>query len=399
MYSDFFNNTKKTMNILLIIIYIVFISLGLPDSLFGVSWPVVHTDFGISEGFASYYSIITAVCTGGVSFIAGKLLRKFGTAKVTFFSTLLTAIALFGISLSPNIIIMMIFSVILGYGAGAIDTGLNNYISLHYEARHMNWLHCCWGFGVTISPLIMSVCLSDADGSWRNGYRIISLLQLLISLLVLLFIKKWELTEKHSSAENFNDKSESSGKLINLIKLKGVIPSVLSMGFYCGMEFTLGTWGATYAVNTFALPADEAAKWVSLYYGGIMTGRIIAGFISIKIKDKILIKSSIIAAFIGIFIFALPLGKISLIGFLLIGIGFGPIFPTILHCVPKRFGKKYSADLTGYHMGGAYGIGFIIQLIFSFAATSTTFKITPYVLMIICAGVFIANETAVKLTK
>ena len=292
------------MTVLLIIIYIVFVSLGLPDSLFGVSWPVVHTDFGISEGFASYYSIITAVCTGGVSFIAGRLLRRFGTARVTFFSTLLTAVALFGISISPNIVFMMLFSVILGYGAGAIDTGLNNYISLHYESRHMNWLHCCWGLGVTISPLIMSAFLSEDSGSWRSGYRIVSLLQLTIALLVLVFIKRWERAEKSTSEANENEEAAGSARLLDLLKIRGVIPSVLSMGFYCGMEFTLGTWGATYAVNSFNLLPDEAAKWVSLYYGGIMLGRIIAGFISVKVSDKVLIKGSVIAAFIGITVFA-----------------------------------------------------------------------------------------------
>ncbi len=386
------------MTALLIVIYIVFVSLGLPDSLFGVSWPVVHEDFGISENFASYYSIITALCTGGVSFVAGKLLRKFGTAKVTLFSTLLTAVALMGISISPNIVVMMIFSVILGYGAGAIDTGLNNFISLHYEARHMNWLHCCWGLGVTVSPLIMSVFLSDAPGSWRNGYRVVAILQILITSVIVLSLKKWEKIEKAAAPDDTGEET-GSAKLLDLLRIRGVIPSILSMGLYCGMEFTLGTWGATFAVNVYALPPEEAAKWVSLYYCGIMVGRIIAGFISIKISDKTLIKYSIIAAFLGIVVFALPLGKISLIGFLLIGIGFGPIFPTILHTVPDRFGKKYSADLTGYHMGAAYGIGFFIQLIYGFAATGITFSITPFVLLIVCAGVFIANEIAVSKTN
>ena len=149
---------------LLIVIYFVFISLGLPDSLFGVSWPVVHVEFGIPEGFASAYGIIIGVCTGGVSFVAGKLIRKFGTGKVTFFSTLLTVVGLVGISFSPNIVCMIICSVILGYGAGAIDTGLNNYVSLHYKAKHMNWLHCFWGVGVTLSPMIMSIFLGGEAG-------------------------------------------------------------------------------------------------------------------------------------------------------------------------------------------------------------------------------------------
>lgn len=388
------------MSALLAVIYIVFVSLGLPDSLFGVSWPVVHNEFDIAESFASAYSIITGVCTGGVSFVAGKLLRKFGTAKVTLFSTLLTVIALFGMSIAPNIVVMMFFSVVLGYGAGAIDTGLNNFIAVHYEARHMNWLHCCWGLGVTISPLIMSRFLSDESGSWRNGYRVVALLQLSITVVILIFLKKWDTKEKSVKPETVSEETQSGGKLFDMLKMKGVITSILSMGLYCGMEFSLGTWGATYAVNTFAIAPDEAAKWVSLYYGGIMLGRIISGFVSIKCSDKTLIRGGVITAFIGIVIFALPLGKFSLAGFLLIGIGFGPIFPSILHSVPERFGTTYSADLTGYHMGGAYGIGFAFQLAYGYIATATTFIITPFFLMLLCVGVFLANEkTLSKIRK
>lgn len=397
-YNNLKIRRKKKMTALLFVIYIVFVSLGLPDSLFGVSWPVVHTDFSVPESFASLYSIITGVCTGGVSFVSGKMLRRFGTAKVTLFSTLLTVIALLGISFSPNIVIMMICSVLLGYGAGAIDTGLNNFVSLHYEARHMNWLHCCWGLGVTVSPLIMSGFLSEEAGSWRGGYRVVALLQFAITAVILVFLKKWENVEK-SAKQEAAEETSGGGRLFDLLKIKGVIPSILSMGFYCGMEFTLGTWGATYAVNSFLIAPDEAAKWVSLYYGGIMLGRIIAGFMSMKFHDKVLIKSGIVTAFLGIVIFALPLGKLSLLGFLLIGIGFGPIFPSILHSVPERFGKTYSADLTGYHMGGAYGIGFFTQLIYGFTATATTFRITPFVLIALCIGVFITNDTAIRKTK
>lgn len=386
------------MSALLIVIYIVFVSLGLPDSLFGVAWPVVHTDFQIDQSFASFYSIITGVCTGGVSFVAGKMLRKFGTAKVTLFSTLLTVVALIGMSFSPNIVLMMFFAVVLGYGAGAIDTGLNNFVSLHYEARHMNWLHCCWGLGVTISPLIMSNFLTGETGSWRNGYRVVAILQLVIAAVILLSVKKWDKVEKSIKPAE-SEETSNGGKLIDLLKIKGVIPSILSMGLYCSMEFSLGTWGATYAVNSFAIAPDEAAMWVSLYYGGIMLGRVIAGFASMKLNDKALIKGGIIIAFVGIIIFALPLGKLSLAGFLLIGMGFGPIFPSILHSVPERFGTTYSADLTGYHMGGAYGIGFAVQLIYGYTASATTFKITPFVLLALCLGVFIANEVALKMTK
>lgn len=383
---------------LIIVIYIVFISLGLPDSLFGVAWPVVHTEFGIAESFASVYSIIVGACTGGVSLVAGKLLRKFGTAKVTFFSTLLTAVGLLGMSFAPNIVVMMIFAVILGYGAGAIDTGLNNFVSLHYKAQHMNWLHCFWGVGVTISPMIMSLFLTGETGSWRNGYRVVSLLQLLIAVIVMFSLKKWQNVETSCEAAA-EEETASDAKAMDILRIKGVLTSVLSQGLYCAMEFTLGTWGATYAINTFGLSPDVAAKWVSLYYGGIMVGRMISGFVAMKVPDKMLIRGGIFVSFLGIVFLALPIGSTSLIGLLLIGIGFGPIFPSILHSVPERFGAKYSADITGYHMGGAYGIGFAIQLVFGYVASATTFKITPFVLIGICACLFAVNEITVRLVR
>ena len=383
---------------ILIVIYIVFISLGLPDSVFGVSWPVLHIDFGIPEGFGSFYSIITGVCSGGIAFIAGKLLRKFGTANVTFFSILLTAIGLLGISFSPNIIVMMICAIIMCYGQGAIDTGLNNYISLHYEARHMNWLHCFWGVGVTISPIIMSLFLNGENGSWRNGYRILALMQISIGILVAFSLKKWKKLEKYGANKEIEEETEKHS-IFDILKLKGALTSILSQGLYCSMEFLIGTWGASFLVNTYNYAPDVAARWISLYFGGIMLGRLISGFVSIKASDNTLIRGGIGTAFLGIILLALPLDNISVAGLLLIGIGFGPIFPSILHSVPDRFGAKYSADLTGFHMGGAYGIGFAVQLAFGFIATSTTFKITPFVLLAFIILLFIVNESTIKTIK
>lgn len=383
---------------ILVVIYVVFISLGLPDSLFGVTWPVVHKDFMIPESFASLYSIITGLCSGGASFIAGSLIRKFGTPMVTYFSILLTAIGLVGISISPNIIVMMLFTVIMGYGAGAIDTGLNNYISLNYKARHMSWLHCFWGVGVTSSPLIMSNFL-DCNSEWRIGYRIIALIQFSISILVLISLKKWIKEDKKSNKVETDNNSESKHSIITVLKQKGVITSILSQGLYCSMEFLIGTWGASYLVNSFGYLPDTAARWVSLYYGGIMIGRLISGFISIKANDNTLIRGGIAAAFVGIIILLLPLGAFSPVGLLLIGVGFGPIFPSILHSVPERFGKEYSADLTGFHMGGAYGTGFLVQLIFGYVATATTFNITPFVLLGLIICLISANEHTIRVLK
>lgn len=384
------------MALLLAIIYVVFVSLGLPDSLFGVAWPVVHIEFGMEESFASLYSVITAICTGGVSFIAGWFIRKLGTGKVTFFSTLLTVFGLLIISISPNIIVMLIGSIVLGYGAGVIDTALNNFVSLHYKSQHMNWLHASWGLGVTISPLVMSLFLTGEEGEWRNGYRVIALMQFSIALLILFSLKKWKMagdtyTEEESSSERKS--------IIELFKIRGVIPSVLSQGLYCGMEFLIGTWGATFLVNVHSLAPDEAAKWISLYYGGIMLGRVISGFISMKASDNTMIRLGIFVSFLGIVLLSLPVGNIAFFGLLLIGIGFGPIFPSVLHSVPDRFGKEYSADITGFHMGGAYGIGFAISLSFGYIATATTFEITTIVLSIVCIALFLVNEGTVRMLK
>ena len=384
------------MTLLLIVIYLVFISLGLPDSLFGVSWPVVHTEFGLPESFASVYSVIISVCTGGVSFVSGLLIRKFGTGKVTLFSIFLTALGLVGISFAPNVVVMLICSVIMGYGAGAIDTGLNNFVSLHYKAQHMNWLHCFWGIGVTVSPMIMSQFLTGETGAWRGGYRVVAAMQVAFALLVLFTLPKWKKLEAPVSAES-EEKADKT--LIDILKTKGILTSILSLGLYCSMEFLLGTWGATFIVNTLGLSPDTAAMWVSLYYGGIMLGRVIAGFVSMKYSDNSLIRAGIVVSFAGMVVLLLPLGATSLVGLLLIGVGFGPIFPSTLHAVPERFSKKYSADITGYHMGGAYAIGFGIQLIYGFVASATTFKITPFVLITLCAGLLFCSEKVIRTLK
>ncbi len=385
------------MLFILVVIYIVFISLGLPDSLFGAAWPVVHKDFGIQESFASLYGIITGVCVGGVSFVAGKVIRKFGTPLVTFVSTLLTVLGLLIMSVSPNIVVMMLGAVVLGYGAGVIDTALNNFVSLHYKAQHMNWLHAFWGVGVTVSPLIMSFFLSGETNSWRNGYRVIALIQFSIAIIIAISLRKWRTVKENDDTKETSNENKKS--FIEILKIKGVLTSLLSQGLYCSMEFLIGTWGASFLVHVHALQPDEAAKWVSLYFGGIMIGRIISGFISMKASDNTMIRLGIVTSFVGMILLALPLGKISILGLLLIGIGFGPIFPSILHSVPDRFGKEYSADITGFHMGGAYGIGFGVQLIFGFVATATTFNITPFVLLALCVGIFLVNEITIKSLK
>lgn len=381
------------MILLLAVIYIVFISLGLPDSVFGVVWPVVHIEMGVAESFASVYGIIVGVCTSAVSALAGILIRKFGTAKITTASIFLTVIGLVGISYSPNIVVMIIFAVVLGYGAGAIDTGLNNFVSLHYKAQHMNWLHCFWGLGVTLSPIIMSFYLTE-NTSWRNGVRTVALIQTVILVIVIASLPLWKKANDPLSGNE--DEKKEGKKLFEILKTKALVQSILSLSFYFAMENLIGTWAATYIVHIYALPASTASMWVSLYYGGIMLGRFISGFIAMKLSDNSLIRLGIGVSFAGMIFMLLPIGQTAIFGLLLIGLGFGPIFPSVIHTVPARFGKEYSADITGFHLFGAYGVGFVIQLIFGYTATATTFLITPYVLIALCITLCLLNEYVIK---
>lgn len=378
------------MTAILVVIYVVFISLGLPDSLFGVAWPVLGAEFGLPTGFASVYSTIVGVCTGGASFIAGIVIRKFGTPLVSLLSIVLTAVGLIGISLSPNIWVMIFFAIVLGYGAGAIDTGLNNYVSLHYKARHMNWLHCFWGIGVTASPMIMSVFLGGETGSWRNGYRVVAALELLIGILVLFSLKKWRSLDTVAIGEP--EKKKSTDEKPHIFKMPGMVTSILSLGFYCSMEFILGTWGASYFVNVFSLGADVAARYVSMYFCGIMLGRFITGFASMKFDDKTVIRAGLSVMLIGFGVLVFQYKALMFFGILLVGVGCGPIFPSILHSVPGRFGAKFSADITGFHMGGAYAVGFAVQMTFGFVAAATTFRIMPFVLIALCVLCISMNE-------
>lgn len=408
------------MFLLLALIYLIFISLGLPDSLFGAAWPVMHVDFNVDESFASIYMIITAVGSGGVSFFAGPLIRKFGTGKVTVVSILLTAVGMFVIGFSVHIAMAMCGSVLMGLGAGAIDTGLNNYVSTHYKARHMNWLHAFWGVGVTLSPIIMGAFL-DRNNNWRGGYRCVSYIQFAIfaiSFFSLPLFKKYEHSvkvdtieaaesvgsenadEHKETAEEQEDEKPKKKKLaiFEILKIKGVLWAVLSLGLYVSMEFLIGTWGASYAVNTKRVSPADAARWVSLYFGGIMAGRIIGGFISYKFDDKVLIRLGIIVMTMGMIVFALPIGKYSLVGLLLIGTGFGPVFPSTIHAVPFRFGTKYSADITGIQMGGAYAIGWAVQLTFGFVAPKVGFTFVPYLLIALAAALLVVSEITNKIT-
>ncbi|MBO5773945.1 MAG: MFS transporter, partial [Clostridia bacterium] len=361
---------------------------------------LAHVDFGLPESFGSIYSVIIAVCAGGVSFFAGPLIKKFGTGIVTAVSVVMTAVGLLIISFAPNVYVMMLGSIISGLGGGAIDTGLNNFVSLRYKAIHMNWLHCFWGVGVTISPIIMSVFLKD--GSWQGGYRTVSYVQFGISALVFLSLILWRKYDKKEtvSEETATETNEikESVSIKKILLSPGVITGILSLGFYCAVEFIMGTWGASYLINSRGMSADKAAQMVAFYYGGIMLGRFLSGILSLKIGDKHLMRGGVVILLLGVVMLAIPNAITLYIGMIMIGVGCGPIFPATLHAIPERFGVDASAYLTGYHMGGAYTVGFAMQVIFGYVAPATTFAIMPYVLIaftvIMLAMVEVTNKKA-----
>lgn len=359
------------MFFVLAIIYITFISLGLPDSLFGVAWPVMHSDLGLSVSYASIISIVTGICSCLMSLIAGGLIKKIGTSRLTFVSVVLTAVGLLGTRFSTNFWMIITFAVLLGVGAGAVDTALNYYVSANYKAKHINWLHCFWGVGVVVSPLVMSPFLSVGD--WRGGYQTIAIMQFAIAFIILCSLPYWRKIEKRQAilAPIAQEKSKEKISFFSVLKIKGVKPSILVFAFYCSMEFLMMTWGASYLVKTKFVGAALASNLMSLYYGGVMLGRLISGFLTVRLRDKQLIWFGVLLSLVGIVVLALPIGIYAVIGLFLVGFGFGPIFPSALHATSHRFKSDVSTFLTGYQLAIGYGVGFTMQLVFGY--------VTPYI--------------------
>lgn len=377
--------------LLLIIIYLTFISLGLPDSLFGVSWPIMHINFNLDIGYASLITVLIGLGTVWTSLFAGKLIRKFGTGIVTTVSILLTIIGLIGISFSPNIYIMIGFAIVLGIGAGAIDAALNDYVAKNYKPQHMNWLHSFWGIGVTTSPIIMSRFLVNEN--WRGGYRTIALIQTVIFIFAFLAYPLWKkVANKKATMPQLHmdntvesiisqTKKDDIKEKFRPTKVRGLSLVLAMLACYCAIEMIVGVWGATFLISTKNIVASKAALWVSLYFGGITLGRILSGFLAIKLSDKTLIRCGMSVVFCGTICLALPFVNTTLIGLMLIGLGCAPIFPCTIHATKYRFGSAFSADVIGFQMAAAYVGGGLLQPLFGLVASKTTFVILPFVLL------------------
>ena len=339
--------------VLLIVIYISFIGLGIPDSLFGAAWPAIYTDFGLPVSAAGIITFIISACTAISSAVSPRLINRFGTAAVSAVSTVCTAVALLGFSLSGNVFFFILFALPLGFGGGAIDTAMNNYVAIHYNASQMNFLHCFYGIGVFVSPYIMSEVLKKI-GSWQMGYRVMFGLQIFISLIMILSLPLWKKVQKKEEEHQENVTPETL-TYKQMFKMPAVVCAWCVLMSSCAIECTTGAWCSTYFVNTKNTSASFAAFITALYYGGLALGRLASGLVSEKLSEMKIIRLSLCCLSVGTAIMFVP-GVLffSALGFFLVGFGIGPIFPNFIHLIPERFGKDISQSVIGSQMTAAY---------------------------------------------
>lgn len=379
--------------LLLAIIYIVFISLGLPDSLLGSGWPAIHEELGVA---VSYMGIVSMVISGGTvvsSLLSDKLTHKLGTRAVTTVSVALTVIALFGFSFSTRFWMLILFAIPYGLGAGAVDAALNNYIALHYKAKHMSWLHCFWGLGAIVSPFVMGYALTST--TWHEGYRIVGYIQLAITVLLLATLPVWKVNKKPI------EEQQKSVGLIGALKIKGVPFLLVGFFAYCAAEATTMYWASTYFVEVKEISAEQAANLASLFYIGLTVGRFISGFITEKLGDRKMIIIGTCILTCGIVLLFLPVNSyvFAIVAFIIIGLGCAPIYPCIIHSTPHNFGAENSGAIIGIQMASAYiGTTFMPPL-FGLLGNLIGFTVMPVYLLIFVALMIAMTELTFHFTK
>ena len=334
---------------LLLIIYLVFISLGLPDTALGSAWPSIYPSLDVPVSYASILTIIVPICTIISSLNSDRLTKRFGTGKITIVSVLLSAIGLLGYSISTEFWMICLFAIPYGLGAGGIDSSINNYVANHYSSKHMNWLHAMWGIGATIGPLLMGYTLTN-NGSWNKGYLLLGILQSIVLLILFLTLHLWK--------DNKKDEAISKEKPLTIrrtLMLKGALVLLLCFFCYSAVEQTVMLWCGTYLAMHLDISEELAASFSSLFIVGMTIGRIVSGFISVKLNEKRMIRLGSSLMLAGLFLMILNLGNIvSFIGISLLGLGCAPIYPSIIHSIPLYFGKDKSQAIIGIQMAFAY---------------------------------------------
>ena len=369
----------KYMFFLIAIIYLAFISLGLPDSLMGAAWPAMHKALGVPISYMGIVSSVVIICTIISSWFSSRIIKRFGTGIVIAVSVLLSSIGLFGYSITNSLPILCLWAIPYGLGAGAVDVALNNYVAINMKSRHMSWLHCFWGVGTIIGPYIMSGCLSYYE-KWQCGYCIVSLIQVSIAVLMFVGIPLWR---KYEKSEIPVTKTKSSYGIIDTIKIKGVPLILLTFFCYSALEATTGAWASSYLSEYKGFSVDASAGFAALFFLGITFGRFMCGFVSDKIGDKKLIHMGFIVIISGSILIMIPMRLIqpSLIGLVIIGIGCAPIYPALIHSVPTCFGKDKSQSIIGLVMASACLGAAIMPLLFGVISNITGLYIFPVCIM------------------
>lgn len=380
-------------SLLLALIYLAFISLGLPDSLLGSGWPVMHLELGVS---VSYMGIVSMTISGGTivsSLFSDKLTRKIGTRYVTVISVFLTVAALFGFSFSTEFWMLLFFAIPYGFGAGAIDAALNNYIALHYKAGHMSWLHCFWGVGTIISPFIMGYAVTNTV--WNDGYRIVGYIQLGIALLLVATLPVWKV---NNSTET--EQSKTVGP-VKALKISGVPFILIGFFAYCAAEATAMGWASTYFVTVKGVSEDNAAMLGSLFYIGMTVGRFLSGFVTGRLGDRRMIVIGTCIAVVGIVCLFIPTNSFALAvaSFLIIGLGCAPIYPCVVHSTPNNFGAENSGSIIGIQMASAYVGTTFMPPLFGIIGKAVGFQIMPIYLIFFVALMIIMTEIAFRKAK
>lgn len=382
------------IHLLLAIIYLAFISLGLPDSLLGSAWPSMYLEFGVPISYAGIVSMIIAAGTIVSSLQSDRMTRMLGTGKVTAISVSMTAVALFGFSITKSFWILCIWAIPYGLGAGSVDAALNNYVALHYKSKHMSWLHCMWGVGATLGPYIMGYALSNQKG-WNVGYRYIGIIQIVLTAILFVSLPLWKKGDgKQTESESVENQVLS---LKQVVKIPGAKEVMICFFCYCALEQTAGLWASSYLTLYKGVAAETAASFASIFFIGITAGRALSGFVTMKLNDTQMIRLGQVLIAIGIISMLLPgTPELSLIGLSLIGLGCAPIYPSIIHSTPDHFGADKSQAMIGVQMASAYIGTCLMPPLFGILANHLTVALLPLYLLTILILMITMHEILTK---
>ena len=383
-------------SLLLAIIYLSFISLGLPDSLLGSAWPAMYPQLGVPVSYSGIVFMIISVGTIISSLQSDRLTRRLGTGRVTAFSVAMTAAALLGFSVSHEFWQLCLWAVPYGLGAGSVDASLNNYVALHYESRHMSWLHCMWGVGAAAGPYIMGRVITGG-GTWNGGYRCIALIQIALTAVLLLSLPLWKGRPQAENAAGAADAKSLSVR--EAVKISGVKNVLICFFCYCALEQTTGLWASSYLTLYKGVPAETAASYASMFFIGITAGRALNGFAAMKLNDVQMVRMGELIIACGVAVMLLPLGAgVSLAGLVIIGLGCAPVYPCLIHATPEHFGADRSQAVIGIQMACAYVGTSLMPPLFGLIAGHITVALLPVYLLVLLVLMSVMHEGLIRKT-